>query len=501
VITLEVTASRSRAEGDIDYRQVNEKTAQMSVPATAFDFVLAENRAANISPSADDTSVKKGEPIVVSPPPEGAYPTYRITGFTQLDGAWYDQSTLNAAQVGDAQNGVGFRRARVGIVGRVAEFGGYMLEMDFATAGHPSFFDVWYEQENLPVVDTLRIGQYCQPFSVDALTGFRNLTFLERSLPFLAFVPFRRVGIMAYGGSENELTHWAISGFRTGGFNNAPLGDNRYATDIGDVGGYSLSTRVTHLLYYDDASDGRYLCHIGGSYDYSRLGANTAPGSTSSVPFYQAKTTPEFGPLGNSEVAQPFGQAYAATPVFVDSGKFAANAFNLFGVESLLQWGAWGVTSEWMGTLVDGTSVGSVFYHGAYVQAAYRITGEQREYDKQTGALGKLTPFSDFFSLSRGRSGIHGSGAWEVAARWSYVDVRNPTNMTYLSGNGFGNGTLHDVTFGLTWFLNVHTKLQFNWIHAMLDNAGYPATPTPGVQATSGDSTADLFVTRFQVDF
>ena len=74
-------------------------------------------------------------------------------------------------------------------------------------------FDNYLEQEDIPVLGDVRVGQYLQPFSVDAMSGFRNLAFLERSLPFLAFVPFRRVGIMASNGSDDDRTHWAYSVF------------------------------------------------------------------------------------------------------------------------------------------------------------------------------------------------------------------------------------------------------------------------------------------------
>ena len=109
------------------------------------------------------------------------------------------------------------------------------------------------------------------------MSGFRNLAFLERSLPFLAFVPFRRLGIMSSIESEDEMTHLSYSVFRTGGYNNAPLGDDRYGTDFGNVGGYSFSTRLTHLLYYDDVAVDEHLWHVGFSYDYSQLGANDMP--------------------------------------------------------------------------------------------------------------------------------------------------------------------------------------------------------------------------------
>jgi phosphate-selective porin OprO and OprP len=425
------------------------------------------------------------------PAAKSDFPTFKITGFTQLDGGWFSQDPQNMATVGNMQDGVGFRRARLAVVGKAAEFTNYMFEIDFATAGRPSFFDMWAEQANLPYLGTLRAGQYVQPFSVDAMSGFRHLMFLERSLPFFAFVPFRRVGVEAFDSSDDERTNWGYSVFRTGGFNNAPLGDSRFADDFGDVGGYSFSTRLTQLVYYDEAANDRYLWHIGGSYDYSRLGANSALGSASPVPFYQARTTPEFF-LGFAEaVPATFGPAtaFAGTPIFVDTGRYEASSFNLFGVETVYQSGPTSVQAEWMGTVVD-SAVGPIFYHGAYAQVAYRLTGEHRVYYKKLAALGNVVPFTDFISLKPG--GIVGWGAWEVAARWSYVDLRNPASLNghYLAGtSAVGNGTLNDSTIGATWFLNANTKIQFNWIHAMLENK------------VKGFSDADLFVSRLQLSF
>ncbi|SFH57691.1 OprO/OprP family phosphate-selective porin [Planctomicrobium piriforme] len=417
------------------------------------------------------------------------FPSFKITGFTQLDSAAYSQSPNNIATVGNAQDGTGFRRARLAVQGKVAEFTSYQVEMDFATAGRPSFFDTYVEQSNIPYLGTVRVGQFCQPFSVDSLTGFRNLTFLERSLPFLAFVPFRRVGAQAANIADDEMSQWAYSVFRTGGYKNAPLGDNRYGVDIGDVGGVSFSTRATHLIQYDPHANDRYLWHIGASYDYSVLGADTAAGSTTQTPFYQTRVLPEFGPLGYSEDAQAFGFANNSTPVFVDSGRYPANHFNLFGLETVYQNGPWGVQAEYMATVVD-SIVGNIFYNGAYTQVAYRLTGEHRAYDKKNGTLGRLVPFTDFFSFKK--KGIQGMGAWEVAGRLSFVDIRNPDSLNgqYLNGtSNAGNGTLVDSTLGFTWFLNTHTKFQGNWIHCMLNNSD------------RGHSTANLFVSRVQVDF
>lgn len=449
------------------------------------------------------TPVPPKTDIKPAKPEQPAFPSFKLTGFTQLDGGWYRQNPRNIDTVGDAQDGVGFRRARLAVVGKVADQTGYMIEGDFATAGRPSFFDVYVEQNQLPYLGSLRIGQYCQPFSVDAFSGFRNLMFLERSLPFLAMVPFRRVGAMAFSGSEDDMTHWAYGVYRTGGFNNAPLGDDRFATDFGDLGGYGFAGRVIHLLNFDEAAPGANLWHIGASYSFGQLGANDAIGSGtagnagSPRPFYQARTTPEFGPLGYPENGGSFGSAVNGTPNFVDTGRYEADSYQLIGLETLWQRGPWSLQAEFMATIVQSV-VGPIFYDGGYCQVAYRPTGEHREYDRPQGAFKNPIPYRDFASLHKPAT-ICGWGAWEIAARWSIVDLRNPakldghyynaaTNAFTTTGKS-GNGVLQDVTLGVTWFLNPHFKWQTNWIHAMLDNTAKDA------------SIADLFVTRVQLDF
>lgn len=423
-----------------------------------------------------------------------SYPTAKMTGFTQLDDYGMTQTQLNKATVGDAQNGLGFRRARVAVVGNVAAFTAYMCEVDFATAGRPSFFDVWVEQDNVPFFGAIRVGQELQPFSVDAQSGFRHLPFLERALPFLAFVPFRRVGAVASNNSIDEMTYWAYSVFRTGGFNNAPVGDSRFATDIGDQGGVSFSTRITHLLEYDEPSGGRYLKHVGLSYNFSQMAGNSASGAR---PFYQARTSPEFGPIGDGlETVSPvFGPAaYAASnftpPYYVDSGRYLASSFNLAGVEWVSQAGPLSLQAEAMANVVNSVK-GPIWYSGAYGEFMYRLTGEHRGYDKRIASFKNPKPFTDFMPFKR--RGIGGWGAWEVSGRVSYVSLRNPDRLLptdYISGtNSSGNGTLTDLTAGVTWFLNYHTKVQFNYIHAILDNK------------FKGTSTSENFVGRVQVDF
>ncbi len=126
------------------------------------------------------------------------YPIIRLSGFFQYDTGFFSQTPNNMATLGDMQNGSSFRRARLQGLGYLTEFTRYSVEMDFGNAGggRPSFQDVWGEQANLPFFGAIRVGQYRQPETMDSWTNIRHMEFLERSAPFQAFDPFRRVGAM-----------------------------------------------------------------------------------------------------------------------------------------------------------------------------------------------------------------------------------------------------------------------------------------------------------------
>ncbi len=426
-------------------------------------------------------------------------PLIRLSGFFQWDTGLFSQTPNNIATLGDIQNGSGFRRARLQGLGYVTEFTRYSVEMDFgdAGAGRPSFQDVWGEQANLPFVGAVRLGQYRQPITMDSWTNIRHLEFLERSAPFQAFDPFRRVGAMAWQNSDNEMSLIAASVYGTGAtfwngtsttYNTLGV-DNRFATQIGDQGGISFATRASHLLYYDPLAENRYLLHVGGGYNFSEIGGNgtTGPGART----YEARAIPEFF-VGDPAAG---GATAGGTPFVVDTGRFLANSYNFYHAELAGNWGSAHFQGEYMITGVNQMGGPVVVYQGAYLQAGYFLTGESCGYNKQMGALDyNVKPFADFFGV---KTGMCGWGAWELAGRWSYLDLSatniNPANQTGLGSAGPpvspNPGVLNESTVALNWWWNLYTRVQFNWIHGMLDNNA------------NGKSLFDVFAVRFQTEF
>lgn len=373
--------------------------------------------------------------------PPGTFPNVRLTGFFQADVGWVHQDAGNMAAVGDVQDGADFRRARLAATGNVADNVGYMLELDFAFPGRPNFMDVWGEVHNLDFLQNVRFGQYRQPFGLDGLTSVKELTFLERSLPF-AFLPFRQIGVMAHGVSEQEDMTWWFSGFRAQ--------TDAFGSNVGDSG-YGLATRLTGVVMDDGAGS---VVHVGGAYSL----INPTSGAV------EYRNQPEFF-VSDS--------IFGTTPFFVDTLAVPTDHVNLFAGELAATSGPWHAQGEVIYAFVDRMAASKATFSGASIQTGYILTGEHRPYDRKNGVLGRIVPHENF-----GSDG--GCGAWEIAGRWSYLD---------LNDGGTNGGQLNDLTAGLNWYLNGYTKLQLNYVHAFLK--------TPGL----GDSDADIVAMRAQVNF
>jgi phosphate-selective porin OprO/OprP len=386
-------------------------------------------------------------PRVEDKPP--AFPKIKLTGFFQADAGWFAQDTNSLAEFGNIPDSAGFRRTRLAATGDVTEYVSYIIEMDFAQAGRPSFQDVWLDVHQLPVLGNVRVGQWRQPFGMTELTSVRELTFLERPSLF-AFAPFRQIGAGFHDNNEAETMTWATSVYR-------------FATDgFGDVvgdRGYGLASRITALPIYAD--DGQCVLHVGFDHSFNNPNSGTIT----------YRNTPEFagvftGPLGN----------LGSVPTFVNTGAIAANHSNLFNAELAGVYGSFHFQSELRYAVVSQATGGTAVFPGFYAQGAYLLTGEVRPYNKKAGVLGRIKPLRPFSWYGPDC----GPGAWEIATRWSYID---------LNSDGITGNRMNDLTVGVNWYLNQFTKFQFNYIHSWLDSA------------TFDRSNTDIVAMRAQLDF
>ena len=133
---------------------------------------------------------------------------------------------------------------------------------------------------------------------------------------------------------------------------------------------------------------------------------------------------------------------------------------------------------EYTGVSVRRRGDSDLSFGGWYVQAGYFLTGEQRNYDRQSGKYKRITP--------KAMVGDGGIGAWEIAARYSEMD---------LSSKDVRGGKERNVTLGLNWWLNRSLMLRFNYVYANPD-------PTSDEIVVGGrDEKINIFEGRAQVVF
>jgi phosphate-selective porin OprO/OprP len=146
-----------------------------------------------------------------------------------------------------------------------------------------------------------------------------------------------------------------------------------------------------------------------------------------------------------------------------------------------------------MGASVNRQGANGGFLHGEYVQLGWFLTGEHRPYDRIAGAIDRVRPFEDFFWV-RDANGAHraGTGAWEVAVRYSHID---------LDGGTISGGVVNDVTFGVNWYTNAYTKIVFNYIHSWRQSPTSPPAPAGTGPAVAVNSEMNAFAMRAQMDF
>lgn len=363
---------------------------------------------------------------------DGAF-KLKIGGRIMNDWAWMSQDDEIETAVGELEDGTEFRRARLYVEGTIYERMIFKAQYDFA-GGDADFKDVYIGLKKLPTLGTLKVGHFKEPFSLEELTSSKYITFMERSLP-IAFAPSRNTGIGVMNAVLDKRMTWALGIFRD---------TDSFGDGAGDGGGYSFTTRVTGLPWYEDK--GRKLLHLG---------------------FAWSRRDPEDDVVRFSQRPEVH-----LAPRFVDTEEFAATQIDLLGVETALVYGPASVQGEYIHADVETRSGSDPDFSGFYVTGSYFLTGEHRKYKESSGAFSRVKPKNNFLD---GKGGL---GAWELAVRYSEIDLDD-------RDAGILGGELHDFTFGINWHLNPNARVMLNYVLSELEGVG----------------DADLVGMRFQVDF
>ncbi len=355
---------------------------------------------------------------------------FKIGGRIMNDWAWFADSDTGK-QVGELEDGTEFRRARIYISGQIYDDITFKAQYDFS-GGDADFKDVWIGIKQVPFVGNVKVGHFKEPFGLEELTSSKYITFMERGLSDM-FAPGRSTGIMIYNHAFRERMTWSVGVFKNR--------TDSYGYDEGD-GDYAYTGRITFLPWYQSNDK---LLHLGLAYSHRNPDDREI----------RFRERPE------SHLA----------PRFVNTGHFEAKRIDLIGLEAAWVYGSFSLQGEYVQAIVDSINRGDCCFQGFYIYGSYFLTGEHRPYNRKKGVFGRIKPRHNYTNKPGG-----GKGAWEIAARYSYLDLDDK------SVNG---GRLQDFSIGVNWYLNPNTRVMWNYVFA--DSAD--------------GADADIFQMRFQIDF
>lgn len=376
---------------------------------------------------------------------------FQIGGRLMADFAFFDPDNTYIAATGDENSGAEYRAARIYIAGLLYNSIKFKAQYDFASTSsgeQPNFKDVYIQLVNLPVVGNFKVGHYKEPWSLENLTSFRFITFMERSLPN-AFSRGRSLGLGFFNYALDKRLTWNVGVF----FDTASEAPPVTKAGISD-GAVDFGFRVTGLPLYQDK--GKKLVHVGFSFAQEDQGvADTL----------RIRSRPEAHLTANRPV---------------DTGTNPVEKVIRYNLEAAGVYGPFSLQFEYM-LLQAETPVGvtDVDYSGWYLHASYFITGEHRKYKTKSGTFSRVSPKQNF--------GQGGWGAVQVALRYSTLDLNdNSGPAAYLGGK------IDNITVGLNWYLNPNTRFMLNYINSNVDSGAVPSVDA---------GSMDTVMARFQVDF
>jgi phosphate-selective porin OprO/OprP len=127
----------------------------------------------------------------------------------------------------------------------------------------------------------------------------------------------------------------------------------------------------------------------------------------------------------------------------------------------------------------------SLKFDGGYVEASYVLTGETHKYNSSSASYGGIKPDHPFAWQTGGW------GAWEIAGRFSTIDL----NDQIATAAGIAGGRQNIYTAALNWYVNGNVRFMFNYLHGDISRQ---ASSTSAVNA---GSRFDAFAMRTQVAF
>jgi len=346
---------------------------------------------------------------------------FDLGGRVQEHTAWFSGSgKKDNAGVNQFTNGANLRRADLfakGSLGRddLSFYAHYnMAGTVTGSASHVQQAYMQWKCDNFHV----RVGQQYMPFGMAHTTSSSNLMFMERSAASDLVTTRRWFG--ANAGMMMDMFTLNLS-LATNGLGKA--------TSFNNSDKYAYLVRATAAPMQGDEG----TLHLGVDYKHRKFNTTNTAGVA------------QANPLTNGTSTELRGRNAGANVVALTSaGAGTVKTLSVYALELAGAYNGLTVQAEYFNSTVKFTSTDSEKKSKSwYVEAGYVLTGEHRTYSQSAGVFKDPKPAGD-------------NGAWEVAARYTSVDLTR-------KGNALNGGKAKTWTLGANWFVTDQLKLQANY--------------------------------------
>lgn len=385
----------------------------------------------------------------------GPEATFQLRGRIDTDAIWSGQSAANQATFGELGDVVGLRRARIGAEGKLGPDRRYVAEIDLAS-GEVVPRDVYVGYGDRQGWGERQVGHFREPFSLEGGISARYFAFLERS-PVNVLDPARNWGVGLFRETIDADATLAVGVFHAG------TGADDFQSGPGSTVGFTEKFTMAPI----NEGGGERLLHLG---------------------IALSERVPENGMIAiNQQPRSPLLElGDSSTSAFVPTIRIPATFQQLVNLQFAAARGPLWAQAEWYGSLIDQTGGDLVFFHGSHFDCGYFLTGEHRRYDSSAGTLGAVRVDRPLLRGRAERDRTRGYGAWELTARFAYLDFVDADTPSGSNGQQLGI-RLAQSTIGVNWYLSDRLRMMFNYSYAVPD------------EVNAGTSTASVYSTRLAV--
>jgi phosphate-selective porin OprO/OprP len=379
-------------------------------------------------------------------------------------------------------SGENFRRARIGVIGKVAGDWNYSLIYDFGgstdsgtggiNAGGIETAELSYTGFRPFVIEG---GAQDIPYTLDEATSSNDIMFMERSSSQVI-----AANIAAGDFRENFGGHWNNDRLWLGAYFTGPQTGTAHTGIASQLGATQRAT--FQVLNGDNLS-----LHVGADAEelikppLSAAGGFRTLGSFSDRPELRIDPTSIIGTGTWGSAAHP------VTGAHVLSAEFAGGYGSLFG------------QAEYFHYSVGRSGLADADFNGGYIQGSYTTTGEHRKYNPATGSYSGISPAHPFDVAHLGEGAW---GALELGARYSIIDLNDKYGggtASAASSSAIAGGKQQVFTLGANWYVNNNIRFMVNYLHGKIDKpngtAGIEGVPL----GTNIGATFDAIALRSQV--